>query len=252
MHWRRKEQPTPVLLPGKSYGQRNLAGYTPRGPKINTQHIHALTGLISLLSKRFSGVFSSTTDQRHLIFAHQRRSNQSILRELNPEYSLESLMLKLKLQFFLSTDANSWLIGKVPDAGKDWRQKEKGMTDDEMVGWHHRCNGYELGQTSANDEGQGGLASCSSCLHKEADTTGWHNNDITCIYKCMHIVYIYVILCIFKYLKINFKNILSHLSSNFSIHSYFLISVFTIFLLLNNRTLFQFASWNSRNWFFIY
>ena len=75
----------------------------------NIQHIHALTGLISLLSKGFSGVFSSTTDQRRLFFAHQRRSNQSILREINPEYSLESLMLKLKLQYFghLTRRANS-------------------------------------------------------------------------------------------------------------------------------------------------
>ena len=65
-----------------------------------------------------------------------RRSNQSILEELSPEYSLEGLMLKLKLQYFghlmQRTD-----IGKDPDAGKDWRQEEKGMTEDEMVGWHH-------------------------------------------------------------------------------------------------------------------
>ena len=44
-------------------------------------------------------------------------------------------------------DVNSWLIGKYPDAGKDWRQKEKRVTEDEMVGWHHQCNGHELGQT---------------------------------------------------------------------------------------------------------
>ena len=52
-----------------------------------------------------------------------RRLNQSILREINPEYSLEGLMLKLKLQYFGISDANSWLIWKVPDAGKDWEQK---------------------------------------------------------------------------------------------------------------------------------
>ena len=60
-----------------------------------------------------------------------RRSNQSILTEISPEYSLEGLMLKLKLQYF-----ENWLIGKDPDAGRDWRQEEKGMTEDEMVGWH--------------------------------------------------------------------------------------------------------------------
>ena len=60
------------------------------------------------------------------------------------EYSLEGLMLKLKRQY-LGTDAKNWLIGKDPDAGKDWRQEEKGMTEDEMVGWHHQwCDGHEF------------------------------------------------------------------------------------------------------------
>ena len=65
-----------------------------------------------------------------------RRSNQSILKKISPEYSLEGLMLKVKLQYWLS-DVKSWLIWKDPDAGKDWRWKETGMTGDEMVGWHH-------------------------------------------------------------------------------------------------------------------
>ena len=71
-----------------------------------------------------------------------RRSSQSILKEISPEYSLERLMLKLKLQYFghlmQRTD-----VGKDPDAGKDRRQ-EKGTTEDEMVGWHHRLNGHEF------------------------------------------------------------------------------------------------------------
>ena len=66
-----------------------------------------------------------------------RRSNQSILKEINPDYSLEGLMLKLKLQYFGHLMRKSQLIRKDPDAGKDWRQEEKGMTEDEMVGWHH-------------------------------------------------------------------------------------------------------------------
>ena len=64
-----------------------------------------------------------------------RRSNQSILKEISPAYSLEELMLKLKLW---PPDVKSQLIGKDPDAGKDWRQEEKGTTEDEMVGWHHQ------------------------------------------------------------------------------------------------------------------
>ena len=70
-----------------------------------------------------------------------RRSNQSILKEVSPEYSLEGLMLMLKLQYFGHLN---WLIGKDPDAGKDWRWEEKGTTEDEMVGWHHQLNGYEF------------------------------------------------------------------------------------------------------------
>ena len=73
-----------------------------------------------------------------------RRSNQSILKEISPEYSLEGLMLKLKLQYFWPPDVKSWLIGKDPDAGKEWRWEKKGMTEGEMVGWHHRLNGHEF------------------------------------------------------------------------------------------------------------
>ena len=68
-------------------------------------------------------------------------------------------------------DAKSWLIGKDPDAGKDWRQEEKGTTEDEMVRWHHRLNGRELEQTPGDDEGQGGLLCFSSWGCKESDTT---------------------------------------------------------------------------------
>ena len=68
-----------------------------------------------------------------------RRSRQSILKEISPEYSLEGLMLKLKLHYF------GYLMRRTdPDAGKDWRWEEKGMTEDEMVGWHHQLNGHEF------------------------------------------------------------------------------------------------------------
>ena len=64
------------------------------------------------------------------------RSNQSILNEINSEYALEGLMLKLKLQYFGHLML-SQLIGKDSDAERDWGQEEKGTTEDEMVGWHH-------------------------------------------------------------------------------------------------------------------
>ena len=68
-------------------------------------------------------------------------------------------------------DAKSWLIAKDPDAGKDWGQEEKGMTEDEMVGWHHWLDGHEFEQALGVGDGQGGLAWCSPCGRKESDTT---------------------------------------------------------------------------------
>ena len=68
-------------------------------------------------------------------------------------------------------DAKSQLIGKDPDAGKDWGQEEKGLTEDEMVGWHHRLNGHESEQTLGESQGQGSLACCSPWDLKELDMT---------------------------------------------------------------------------------
>ena len=73
-------------------------------------------------------------------------------------------------------DAKSQIIGKDPDAGKDCRQEEKGATEDEMVGWHHRFNGRESEQAPEDGEGQGSLACCSSWSCKESDTTEQLNN----------------------------------------------------------------------------
>ena len=68
-------------------------------------------------------------------------------------------------------DAKNWLTGKDSYAGKDWRQEEKGMTEDEMVGWHHQLKGYDFEQVPGDGEGQGSLVCCSSCSHKESDLT---------------------------------------------------------------------------------
>ena len=68
-------------------------------------------------------------------------------------------------------DAKNWLIGKDPDAGKDWRQEEKGMTEDEMVEWHHQLDGYEFEQAPGAGNGLGSLACCSPWGHKELDMT---------------------------------------------------------------------------------
>ena len=82
------------------------------------------------------------------------RSNQSILRETNPEYSLGGLMLKMKLQYFHHLMWTADSLEKVPGARKDWGQKEKMALEDEMAGQHYWYNGHELGQTSRDAEGQ--------------------------------------------------------------------------------------------------
>ena len=94
-----------------------------------------------------------------------RRSNQSILKGINPEYSLEGQMLKLKLQYF------GHLMQRADSLGKTLMLEKKGMTEDEMVGWHHHLSGYEFEKPLGNSKGQGSLACCSPWGHKELDTT---------------------------------------------------------------------------------
>ena len=99
------------------------------------------------------------------------RSNQSILKEISLEYSLEGLMLKLKLPILWPPDVKNWLVGKDLDAGKDWRQEEKGTTGDEMVEWHHWLDGHKFEQPPRVDDGQRRLAGCSPWGCKESDMT---------------------------------------------------------------------------------
>ena len=68
-------------------------------------------------------------------------------------------------------DAKNGFIGKDPDAGRDWGQEEKGMTEDEMVGWHHQVNGHEFEQALGVGDRQGSLVCCSPWGHRESDTT---------------------------------------------------------------------------------
>ena len=96
-----------------------------------------------------------------------RRSSQSILKEISPEYSLEGLKLKLQLE---SPDRKSRLIGKDPDAGENWRQKEKEMTEDEMVGWHHWLSRHEFEQALGVGDGQGSLV---RSIHGVTVRHGW-------------------------------------------------------------------------------
>ena len=107
-----------------------------------------------------------------------RRPNQSILKEINPEYSLEGLTLKLKLQCFGHLLQRADSLGKTQMLGKLEGGKRKGWQD-KMVGWHHRFSGHEFEQTLGHCERQGGLARCSPWGHKESDITEWLNNNKT-------------------------------------------------------------------------
>ena len=80
---------------------------------------------------------------------------------------------KAETPVFWSPHAKSWLIGKDSDAGRDWGQEEKGMTEDEMAGWHHWLDGCESEWTPGVGDGQGGLACCDSWGRKESDMTEW-------------------------------------------------------------------------------
>ena len=100
-----------------------------------------------------------------------RRSNQSTLKEISPEYSLEGLMLKLKLQYFGHLIRRSDSLEKNLMLGKIEGRKRRGMTEDKMVGWHHQLNGHEFEQALGFGDGQGGLACYSPQGCRELDTT---------------------------------------------------------------------------------
>ena len=114
---------------------------------------------ISLLSKGLSRVFSSTTEE---IKPVSPKGNQPWIFTGRTDAEVEAPV-------FWPHDAKSLLTGKDPDAKKDWGQEEKGMTENEMVGWHHWLNGHEFEQTLGAGVGQGGLDCCSPWSRKESD-----------------------------------------------------------------------------------
>ena len=100
-----------------------------------------------------------------------RRSNQSILKEISPEYSLEGLLLKLKLQYLDHLMQRTDSLEKTLMLGKDGKQEEKGTTENEMVGWHHQLNGHKFEQALGVGDGQESLACCSPWGRRESDMT---------------------------------------------------------------------------------
>ena len=105
------------------------------------------------------------------------RSNQSILKEINPEYSLEGLMLKLKFQYFGHLMRRADSLEKTLMLGKTEGRRRRGWQEVEMVGWNHQLNGHEFEQARGDSEGQGSLGCCSPWGCKESDTTERLNNN---------------------------------------------------------------------------
>ena len=93
-----------------------------------------------------------------------------------PWIFIERTDAEAKVPILWPPDEKSWLTGKDPDAGKDWGQEEKGVTEDEMVRQHQRLHGYEFERAPGNSKGQGSLTCCSPWSHKELNTTYWPNN----------------------------------------------------------------------------
>ena len=96
-----------------------------------------------------------------------RRSKWPILKKINPEYLLGRSDAEAEAPILWPSNAKNWLIGKDPDAWKDWGQQEKEVTEDEMIGWDHQLNGW-VEQTHGESEGQGSLVCCSPEVAK-----GW-------------------------------------------------------------------------------
>ena len=138
-------------------------------------------GNCMLFSHRFPGL--ETLQLCILGRYHSDRQNGPLYFHLKPHFFLSLLpcifigRTEAEVPMLWPPDMKTWFIGKDPDAGKDWRQEEKGTTDDEMVGWHHWLNGHEFEQTLQDSEGQGSLTCYSPQGHKESDTTWQLNNN---------------------------------------------------------------------------
>ena len=104
-----------------------------------------------------------------------RRSNQSILKGNQSWIFIGKTDAEAEAPMLWPHDGKNWLIGKDPEAEKDWRQEEKGTTENQMTGWFHRLNGYELEQAPGDGEGQESLACCSPWGCKESDMTAQLN-----------------------------------------------------------------------------
>ena len=155
-----KRLPTPVFWPGEFHGL-----YSPWARKeLDTTEQLSLSLFKPLVLEK---TLENPLDRKEIKPVSPKRNQPWIF----------TGRIAAEAPIFWSPDIKSRLIGKDPDAGKDWEQDEKGAADDEMVGWHHQFNGHEFEQTPGDGEGQGSLAGYSPWGHKESDLTKWLNNN---------------------------------------------------------------------------
>ena len=115
-------------------------------------------------------------------FLRQSSSNSKEIKPVHPKGNQPWLVTgstEAEAPILWPPDGKRWLLGKDPDAGKDWRREEKGTTEDEMVGWHHWLDGHEFVQALGDGEGQGSLACYSPRDRKDLDATEQLNNNIS-------------------------------------------------------------------------
>ena len=161
MHWRRKWQPIPVFLPGESQGQAPVYGVAQSRTRLKW---------LSNLNKRKEKTLESLFDYKEIKPVNPKRNQPWIfIGKIDAEAEAPTLW---------PPDAKSQLTGKDPDAGKDWRQKEKGPAEDKMVGWHHWLSGHEFEQTLGDSGGETSLACWSPWGCKESGTTEWLNTTM--------------------------------------------------------------------------
>ena len=142
-----------------------------------TLHPHLLS--ISVLQNKL-------TSRPSVSFSHRRLLRVPLdskeIKPVNPKRTQPWIFIgrtdaEVEAPIFWPPDVKSWLIGKDPDPGKDWRQEEKGSTEDKMVRWHHWLSGHEFEQVLGDGEGQGSLPCCSSWGCKDSDTIEQLNNN---------------------------------------------------------------------------
>ena len=178
-HWRRKWQPTLVLLPGKSYGWRSLVGYCPWGHKESdmTEWLHFHFVWVWELDYKESWLlknwcFCTMVLEKTLKSPLDCKGIQPVHPKGDQFWVFTGRTdIKAETPILWPRDEKNWLIGKDSDAGRDWGQEKKGITEDEMAGWHHRLDGHESEWTLGVGDGQGGLVCCDSWGCKESDMT---------------------------------------------------------------------------------